>query len=474
MRSQLSRFIIRYAVAAMSAAAAFFLALTLQHPWVTLTPFFLFYGAVAVSSWFGGIGPGLFATAIGAVAADYYLLAPHGSLRVQHPEDLARLVLFTLVGMLIASLNGALQRSQHRCEVEAMAARKSEARAKRLAEANLIGVFFSDLDGNIRWANQEFLRLLGKTPEELSSGHVNWLDVTAPEHRDRDENAIRELKECRICTPFEKDHLLRDGYRIPVLCGCAIVSEIDDVVGFVLDLTERRKAEAEAKANQERLRAMGAELMMAEEHERRRVASVLHDSVVVQMLALAKLRVDSVRRTSDADAKARLTEVYETIDQAITQTRTLTAEISPPVLYELGLAAAIQWLGDRMRSEYGISFQLDGEKRRQPLSDEVRTMLFQAVRELMVNVVKHARASKCRVAVSRDDDHEIEILVEDNGTGFQMPASHDYTKGGFGLFNIRQRLAHLGGNMRVESRPGGGSRITITAPPVLAAKGSER
>ena len=473
MEGSWTRFAARYGLAVLSSAAAFGLALTLQHPWVTLSPFFLFYGAVAISSWFGGTGPGLFATVIGAVAADLYLLDPRGSLGIAHPEDVARLILFTSVGVLIASLNGALHRSQHRCQLEADAARRSEARAKRLAEANLIGVFFSDLDGKIRWANQEFLRLLGKTLDELTAGNVNWRDVTAPEHRPRDENAVRELKECRICTPFEKDHLLRDGQRIPVLCGCAVVSELDDVVGFVLDLTERKKAEAEARRNQEMLQAVGTELMMAEERERRRIATVLHDSVV-QMLALAKLKVDAVRRAAQADGTERLTEAYENIDQAIAQTRTLTAEISPPVLYELGLAAAIQWLGDRLRAEHGISFQIDGETRRQPLSDEIRTMLFQAVRELMVNVVKHARASKCRVSVARDDDRAITLVVEDNGIGFQPPANQDYAKGGFGLFNIRQRLAHLGGTLVIETRPGGGTRITINAPSGIKVKGDSQ
>jgi len=115
----------RYAAAVVLSAAAFALALILHDPWATLSPFFLFYAAVALSSWFGGTGPGLVATALGAFAADFYLLSPVHSLAIRQPQDVARLILFALVGVLIAALNGALRRAQHRCELEAEAARKS-------------------------------------------------------------------------------------------------------------------------------------------------------------------------------------------------------------------------------------------------------------------------------------------------------------------------------------------------------------
>jgi PAS domain S-box-containing protein len=377
-------------------------------------------------------------------------------------------VLFVVVGALIAALNGALRAANARCEREADAARKSEARARRLAEANLIGVFFCDMEGNIRWANDEFLRLLGKTSADLQVRPINWRDMTAPEHRARDENALRELRDCHVCTPFEKDHILSDGRRIPVLCGCAIVSETSDVVGFVLDLTERNRAEAEAKLNQERLRTVGAELMMAEERERRRIAAVLHDSVV-QMLALAKMRAGQLLQSADGNVQMaeRLKEVYQLVETSITQSRTLIADLSPPVLYELGLAAAIQWLGDRMRSEHGIVFELKGDRQKKLLTDETRTTLFQAVRELIVNVVKHSGATRCIVTICRDESAgAIRIEVQDNGRGFVPAAAEaqDYSKGGFGLFNMRQRLAHLGGTFQVAQRPGGGTVVTISAP----------
>jgi len=335
----------RYVVAVLSSGAAFAVAQTLEHPWVTFSPFSVFYAAVAISSWYGGIGPGLLATAMGALAVDYYLLEPIGSLRIENPANVPRLVLFTLVGMLIASLNGALRRAQHRCSIEAQAARKSEADVQR---------------------------------------------------------------------------------------------------------------------HQERLQAMAAELMMAEERERRRIATVLHDAVV-QNLALSKLKVDALRRQTHDGAHERLGEVYELIDKSIAHTRTLTAELSPPVLYELGLPPAVQWLGDRLRADHGISFELVAPDQWRPTPEQTRVVLFQAIRELLVNVAKHAGASKCRVTLARADD-VVTVQVEDNGRGFTPISTANYGAGGLGLFNIRQRLEHLGGGLELSTHPGAGTTVTLVVP----------
>lgn len=336
---------VRYAVALASAAGAFALAMTLEHPWVTLSPFFLFYAAVAVSSWYGGTGPGILATALGALAVDYYILRPRGSLRIDHPEDLPRLVLFSLVGLLIAWLNGALRRAQCRSDIEAKAARRSE---------------------------------------------------------------------------------------------------------------------AEVQLHQERLQVMASELMMVEERERRRIATVLHDAVV-QTLALSKMKVDALRRATSDGIHDRLTDIYALIDESIARTRTLTAELSPPVLYELGLPAAIQWLGDRLRAEHGISFELDSPKEWTTMHEQTRVVLFHAVRELLINVAKHAKASKCRVRITRDEQ-TVKIQVDDNGIGFTPKASTNYGTGGLGLFNIRQRLQHLGGGVALDTRPGEGTTVVLAAP----------
>jgi PAS domain S-box-containing protein len=427
-----------------------------------------------VSSRFGGAGPGLLTTALGALAVWYYHFAPVYSRFGGRPEDYSRLVLFVAAGALIARLNGQLRSANQRCGREADAARRSEARAKRLSEANLIGVFFSDLSGNVRRANEEFLRLTGHARVELDSGGaVNRLRITAAEHRGRDERALDELRGRRVCEPFEKDHVHRDGGRLPVLMGCAMLDEpSDEVAGFVLDLSARRHAENAVRDHQSRLSALSSELMMAEERERRRIAMVLHDSVGAT-LALAKMRLGSLDAChadgSDAahlNGNGSLDPVIGLIDDALQRTRTLTVELSPPVLYELGLEAAVRWLADRFEEQHGLHVNVHSRGARPALLEEERRLvLFHAVRELLMNVVKHAHVRECDVTLRYDQEAQIAIEVRDAGVGLDGSSKNGKADaGGFGLFNITQRVAHVGGRAEIRAQPRGGTTVTLTVP----------
>jgi signal transduction histidine kinase len=124
----------------------------------------------------------------------------------------------------------------------------------------------------------------------------------------------------------------------------------------------------------------------------------------------------------------------------------------------------LEWLADQVREETGLSTTVECGARDLPLDDVTRTLLFSAVRELLVNVVKHARARSAQVSVSRDDEH-VRISVADDGVGCETEATSSTLNGsGFGLFNIRERLGHLGGRLEVASDPGAGYRATLVAP----------
>ncbi len=231
------------------------------------------------------------------------------------------------------------------------------------------------------------------------------------------------------------------------------------------EVSERKKAEEKLLTYQKQLRSSASELSLAEERLRRKIATDVHDHIS-QNLAISKLKIESLAQSATSPELAReLEEIRDLIAQVVESTRSLTFELSPPVLYELGFEAAVEWLVRQTRKQYGLSAEFEDDGRTKPLDGNVRILLFQAVRELLVNVVKHAKASSVKVSTQRVGD-QIRVSVEDDGVGFDVTQVHsqDHMTGGFGLFNIRERLDHIGGHLDIASRAGKGTRITLVAP----------
>lgn len=226
----------------------------------------------------------------------------------------------------------------------------------------------------------------------------------------------------------------------------------------------QRTAEAEQRTMQ--LRTMAAELAEAEQRERRRLSQVLHDHLQ-QLLVAAKMKVARVHRRTDNPSLGRIVaEVGELLDQAITESRSLTVELSPPVLYDAGLTAGLQWLGRQMEEKHGLPIVVQADPSAEPSEEGTRVFLFQAARELLFNVVKHAQAELAWVCLSKTAEQHVCLEVADNGVGFdpqQLRTSTD-SHGGFGLFNVRERLELLGGRLEMEAGEDGGTRVKILVP----------
>jgi signal transduction histidine kinase len=140
-------------------------------------------------------------------------------------------------------------------------------------------------------------------------------------------------------------------------------------------------------------------------------------------------------------------------------------EMSPPVLNELGLIPAIEWLTEQIEAQHGINIEVNADNGFTPLQHDIQVLLFQATRELLMNVVKHARARKALVKVS-GGNRKIRIEVMDDGRGFDKRQAFrtDVSSGGFGLFSIRERIRHFGGHLIIQSEEGNGTRVVLTAP----------
>lgn len=250
------------------------------------------------------------------------------------------------------------------------------------------------------------------------------------------------------------DYLMKDNL---TRLGPAIQRELREVVVR----RERAQAENDLRAYQEQLRSLASRLSLIEEQERRQIATALHDQVG-QTLAVLKIKLAALRLQADGTQLAEsLDTVRELCDQAISFTRSLTFDLSPPVLYQLGLEAAVEWLVEKHSDMHGITVEHSNDDQPKPLSEDIRVFLFQAVRELLVNTAKHAGAKKVGVSMRREG-RNILILVEDDGDGFD-PEKMERSEG-FGLFNIRERLNSVGGGLLIESIAGNGSRVTVLAP----------
>ncbi|MBA2486621.1 MAG: histidine kinase, partial [Nitrospira sp.] len=191
--------------------------------------------------------------------------------------------------------------------------------------------------------------------------------------------------------------------------------------------------------SQDRLRALAAELNLAEQRERQRLATELHD-YLAQLLALSKIKLAQAKQMPMAPAVGKaVTDVDQVLDQALAYTRTLVAQLSPPVLKQFGLPTALKWLVEQMQQrELTVSLELKSETL--PLPEDQAVLLFQSIRELLINIVKHAGTKQARIAV-RQMDETLSITVSDQGAGFDLfadPAGSG-SEPSFGLFSIRER-----------------------------------
>lgn len=365
------------------------------------------------------------------------------------------------------------------------ALRESEERFRTLADNIAQLAWMADATGWKFWFNHRWFEYTGSTPAEMEGW--GWRAVLHPDHVERVVENIR--RHVASGERWEDTFPVRgkDGrYRWFLSRMAPVCDERGRVLrwlGTNTDITDRLEAEAalvelkeslerrvaertaEAEQRAAQLRGLALELTQAERRERTRLAKLLHDHLQ-QLLVAAHMRSGVVaRRQQDPALRRTANETTELLGEAITASRTLTAELSPLVLQDRGLLAGLEWLARWMHERHGLTVAVDLAGAAEPAEEAVRLTLFEATRELLLNVVKHAGVASARVTAARRGDDALTIRVQDEGAGF------DVTRlvpgggaGGFGLFGMRERLAWLGGAVTVESHPGGGTRVTLTAP----------
>ncbi|BCO10268.1 hypothetical protein GF1_26440 [Desulfolithobacter dissulfuricans] len=232
------------------------------------------------------------------------------------------------------------------------------------------------------------------------------------------------------------------------------------------EISERRQYEKKLEKYQQRLRSLSSELLAVEERQRRQIAVDLHDRIG-QSLSVSRMFLDSIMELENIDEiQDQLLQVSEILRQTLEDTRTLTFELCPPVLHELGMGAAMEWLVEIMEERYGLQVESECDPLTEYTDSPVLTLTFRAIRELLMNVVKHALTDRAWVKVYRVGT-SLQVEVRDRGVGFDPAAKEaqdDEGPGGFGLFSIQERIKNIGGSMRIDSSEGSGTTITLIVP----------
>ncbi len=241
--------------------------------------------------------------------------------------------------------------------------------------------------------------------------------------------------------------------------------ELKSVIS-IRDITERKNMEKKNIQNYKRkMKNLSHKLTLAEEHERKRIATDLHADIG-QILAFLKLKIGEAKEKNSSPAVQKsLEEIYNLVQDAITSARSLMAQISPTILYELGFVPAVDWLAENILKKNNIEYKFSDDGKEKPLTDDLSILLFQAVRELLTNIRKHAKAKKVKISIKKNKDN-IQIEIEDNGIGFNTSLLDSYCEKdvGFGLLNIRSRIDVVGGSFEIESHKKRGTKIILKAP----------
>jgi signal transduction histidine kinase len=247
--------------------------------------------------------------------------------------------------------------------------------------------------------------------------------------------------------------------------------QVRDLVAQLANLNqtlERRVARrtAEAVERAQKLRLLSAELSLAEEAERRRIWELLHEDLQ-QLLVVARMQLAALCRTQDVDQREPIArELADVLERSFQLTRSLSVELAPPVLYEHGLGAALEWLAAETRKNYNIEVTVEADFSANPKTADVRIFLFRAVRELLLNSAKHAGGSAVHIKMQHRRPGKVRIIVTDEGPGFDPNSLDDKRTGSqtVGLPNIRDRASSFGGEFHINSGPKSGTRITLSLP----------
>jgi PAS domain S-box-containing protein len=313
-------------------------------------------------------------------------------------------------------------------------------------------------DGTIFYCNPRFAEMVQMEAQTLIG--VRFHDLVAPEEQSGFEMLFKHAGQEGARGEFH----LKTVYGNSVLAQLSVYQlAAEDARGtsvIATDITERVQAA-------EKIRSLASKLTIAEQQERHRISQILHDDLQQRLFAikaqLTMLNGPDKKNNLPSDVQADLAQLQDWLSETINITRSLSIDISPVVLQGEGLTESLTWLASQMKEQYGLQVELESKADFRHFDNHMRVLLFQTVRELLFNVVKHAGILQAEVILEQID-HSAFITVRDKGKGFDMAVVMNDPEAAHGLLSIQNRLNLIGSSMEVTSAPGAGTTVVIEVP----------
>jgi PAS domain S-box-containing protein len=342
---------------------------------------------------------------------------------------------------------------------------QNEKQYRTLVESMLDAVLIL-VDEKIVYANPAASKLLDVRGGDGLLDHV-FTDFLGPEYADSSKERYQAVCRYGKMQPFKEVRAVRsDGAVIDIESAMLpfVYNDKPAVLAIVRDITEDKAIKKQLLQQQDQLRRLVGQLIRAEELQRRRIASELHDHIG-QDLILAKMKIDQMSAGFSVSSTS-LQSVSDQLESIVEQVQSLTFDMASPSLFSNGLRGALNdWLDNEVQSKYSLSVGFQYDDRADGLVEEIQVFLYRAIKELVINVIKHARACRIEIAAALNND-SITVSVKDDGVGMEWNGKGQMKSkgGGYGLLNLRQRIAYMGGSFEVTSTSGQGTRVSFSIP----------